>query len=218
MTFGNKAWLKIIVGLVILYFAVRLFLPTVNSNEFRQLVEDSKVWGVSAIMGYIILAHVIAPISGSPVVLLGVALFGIFEMTVYLYIASMISAAINFGIARHYGRPMVRRLAGEQTVAEIDSYLGASGINMLIIARIFGFAIFDIVSYAAGLSRVRFLRYYLITLFFPLFPMILNAFLFRNVDFTSARNLTLWTAGILVAGVLFGLWVRRYLKNKPKII
>lgn len=201
-------------AVIAIVLAAKLFLPDVTSPGFRNLIEEAGIWGPLAVIGYIITAHVIAPLLGSPIVFLAIAVFGIVETMTYLYLASMISSVMNFCISRKFGRIWVRKLAGEKNMEEMNRFLGVSGVGVFVAARIFGFALFDIISYAAGFTRISFKKYFLITAGCALIPFTVIAILFRNFDFTSEYNFIIWTSTIFLAGTIFAFLLRKKLSKR----
>ena len=210
----TKNIIKVIVAIILIVVAVQYLLPDINSPKFKEFVESSGVWGPLAIIGYIVVAHVIAPLVGSPATFLSAAIFGIVETMVFLYFAGLISSVINFQISRRLGRTWVKKLAGEKNLETIDRFLGVSTINIFILSRIFGFAIFDVISYAAGFTKISFKKYFLITAIFPLIPLATFAFIFKEFDFTSKNNFLIWVGIIILVGALFSLGFKRYLSKK----
>lgn len=208
--------LKIVGAVVLIVFATKLLLPDVTSEEFRNFIERAGIMGPLAVIGYIITAHVIAPLFGSPIVFLGIAVFGIVKTMAYLYLASLISATINFCISRRLGRVWVRKLAGEKNLQEIDRFLGVSGIGVFVVARIFGFALFDVISYAAGFTRISFKKYFLLTSSCALIPLTAITILFWNFDFTSEYNFITWASSMFLAGIIFTFVLRKKLSQRLK--
>ncbi|MEK7163590.1 MAG: VTT domain-containing protein [Patescibacteria group bacterium] len=110
----------------------------------------------------IVLSHIFAPIQGSPVYFLGFAVFGKWTL-IYTYVAHLISSFTNFWIARKLGRGIVVKLAGNEGMNKIDRLAQNDGVKILIILRLFQGFISDFVSYAAGLTAIKFSTYYIIS-------------------------------------------------------
>lgn len=133
-------------------------------------IEKLRAWilsaGPLAPLLYILLkaaAYVFAPLSSGPVQLAAGLLFGVVPGTIYTVIGEVLGGTLSFLIARHLGRPAVRRFAGEAGLARIDEFVGQlGGWRALVYARLFLFAIYDFISYAAGFARSITLRQYLL--------------------------------------------------------
>ena len=211
-----KNILKVIIVVTALVLFAQFLLPDINSPQFKEFIQGSGLLGPIIIIGYIIIAHVIAPLIGSPATFLSAAIFGIVKTMLFLYVASLISSIINFYISRKLGREWVRKLAGEKNLQEIDKLLGVSTIKIFILARIFGFAIFDVISYAAGLTKISFKKYFVITAIFPLIPLFIITFIFKDFDFTSKNNFIIWVSIIILIGGIFSFGFRKHLYKKLK--
>ncbi|PIR41179.1 MAG: hypothetical protein COV31_02100 [Candidatus Yanofskybacteria bacterium CG10_big_fil_rev_8_21_14_0_10_46_23] len=217
MTLQKKEILvKALLAIALAIFLVDVFLPDVTSDSFQESVRQAGVWGPAVVIAYTILAHVFAPLVGSPVVFVSVAVFGIGEAFLYLYIASLISATINFYISRKLGRIWVRRLAGREGLEGMDKFLSVATTKILVIARLLGFSLFDFISYAAGLTKISFRKYFVITAVFAVIPMSIFAFLFKDFDFSSKVNFLFWLGLIILAGAIFSLTLKRNLENRIK--
>lgn len=207
---------KVLLVIIVLYLVLGLLIPVLTSQNFRKFVQSLGPAAPLVIILYIVVSHVFAPLAGTPGVLLGVAVFGIYQTMFYLYLAGIVSAAVNFYISRRFGRKWVVKLVGEKTMTEINDFVGAFGTQILILSRLFGFAIFEVISYAAGLTNIDFKKYLLITLIFSSVPNLVFTFLFRDADFSSGNNLILWLGTLLISGLIFSLFVKKYLKNHKK--
>ena len=86
---------------------------------------------------------------------------------------------------------------------KIDQITSAREDKLLIIARLFGFGIFEIVSYAFGLTKIRYRIYITYTAIFALIPSIILYFIFRDIDFGSISGILIWMLGIGVVGFVF---------------
>ena len=103
---GGERWQKLykvakaLLLILALCLIVILLMPIINSEKFRDFVQSFGPLAPLAIILYIVISHVFAPLSGTPAVLLGVALFGIYQAMLYLYLAGIISSVINFYVGR----------------------------------------------------------------------------------------------------------------------
>lgn len=178
----------------------------------RHIVESAGVWGPVVVVIYTIASHVFAPLVGSPVFFLSIALYGMAAAAILHYVASMISASINFAISRYLGRRWIVKLSGQKTLNKVDQLTKKSGDKMLIFSRLFGFALFDFVSYAAGLTSISFKRYMLITAVFAVIPLSFFAIVFRNID-PSIGNWLGIVSIIILFGSVFSWIVSKWVKR-----
>lgn len=210
---------KLLIIVIILSLALKWLLPVMSSEEFRVFTESIGVLGPLIVIFYIVISHIIAPLAGLPGVLLGSAIYGIVKTVLFLYIAGLISAAVSFWISKKFGRQWVMKLVGRKTMKQVDDFIQVSGVKLLIIGRLFGFTVFEVISYAAGLTNMKFKIYFIITAIFSAIPASLFGYAFKNVDFLSLSGQVLWIGAIIVIGAVFVFMVKRYidkekLKNK----
>lgn len=153
--------------LILLFFTVLsvglYFLGKQISQESIQgFLASSGPW---APILYILLhqaSFVLAPISGYPFLIVGFFLFGKTTI-IYNLIVAIIGSSLNFLIAKRWGRPIVKKLAGENSLAEIDKFSKKYGLGMLFILRLFLNGVGDFVSYGYGLTPMKFLPFILVS-------------------------------------------------------
>lgn len=98
------------------------------------------------------------------------ALFGALPGTVYVTIGGALSTAVGFYFARWLGRNAMERLVGRNAVlSEIERRSVEKGAATVLSLRLFNLP-WDVVSYWAGLSGIRFREFYLASLI-PLVPV-----------------------------------------------
>jgi uncharacterized membrane protein YdjX (TVP38/TMEM64 family) len=72
-------------------------------------------------------------------------------------------AAICFGIARLFGRGVVEKFTGKTALDSIDGFFLKYGAWSIAVARLLPFVPFDPVSYAAGLTKMSFIGFFIAT-------------------------------------------------------
>jgi len=108
--------LKISGVVVFLYVLLKaILIPLIISEGFKDFTASLGFFGYFIVIGYTVLSHVFAPLAGTPGVLLGVTIYGVKTGMFLLYIASLISATINFWISKKFGRKLVIKLVGEKS-------------------------------------------------------------------------------------------------------
>lgn len=208
-----KSLIKAIVVVSMLVVAFNLLLPSITSEEFKLFTKNLGVFAPLIVILYTVASHVFAPIAGSPGIVLSMAIFGIYQTVFYLYIASLISAVINFWISRRYGRKWVSKFVGNSTMSEIDEFTKSEGKEVLWIARLFGFTLFELISYAYGLTNMKFKDYMIITTLGNIPSSLMMLFLFRNTDFESTQGLYIWLGSLIVTGSIFAYFIKKYIKK-----
>lgn len=205
---------KVLIVVILLSLFLKWLLPVIGSDGFRSITESIGILGPLVVIIYIVVSHIVAPLAGLPGVLLGASIYGIVKTVLFIYIAGLISCAINFWISRRFGRKWVTKLAGKKTMKQVDDFVEATGIKVLIASRLFGFALFEVISYAAGFTNMSFRRYFVITAVFSAIPAAVFGYAFKNVDFLSGTGQILWIGAILVVGIVFVFMIKRYIGRK----
>jgi uncharacterized membrane protein YdjX (TVP38/TMEM64 family) len=202
---------------LLLFFIFNWLMSALNLEQAKNFVNKLGIFGPFLIILYIIVSHILAPIAGTPGVLLGAVLFGVIPVLFFIYLAQIISAAVCFWISRKFGRAMVIKLAGGKTMREIDNFTEYSGEKILILSRLFGFSLFEILSYAFGLTKISFKKYFFITVFYSAFPILIFGYFFKNFDLQSIFGLTFWIGSIFITGIIFTFFLKRFLKLQKKL-
>lgn len=183
--------------------AVLIYLQhRIGVERIQTAVAQAGPWGPVLFILLIVLGHIFAPFQGSPVFMVGLALFGKWVI-IYSYLASLISSVTNFWIARRVGRELMLKLVTAGGMAKIDHLATHQGIKALIFMRVFQSWITDFVSYAAGLTPIKFSTYYLISVLGPLLPTLILFSAFDGIDHLSLEMIFLFF--LVLGGISFVL-------------
>lgn len=164
---GGRRWAKILIALLVI--AAVLFLVSRLGGEaagrlvprFADWVAGLGVWGpVVFVLGYA--AATVAFLPGSLLTLAAGALFGLARGTAYALAGATLGAAAAFLVARYVARSAIeRRVAGNARFAAIDRAVAQEGFKIVALLRLSPVFPFNLLNYALGLTRVRFLDYLL---------------------------------------------------------
>ncbi len=158
--------ISIILLVIVLYFAVpsfnatmKNFVTQLGSLNLDAVIELIRGYGVyAAIISFIlmILQSVLAPIPALLITLANAAVFGWWKGALLSFWSAMAGAALCFYIARTLGRDYVEKVVTKTGLAKVDEFFERYGKNSILICRLLPFVSFDIVSYAAGLTPIKF--------------------------------------------------------------
>ena len=214
----NRAKIRDVTILVFMIALVTVLiivsLPYLNSPRFVKFIEDIGPFGPLVIILFTAVSQIFAPLPGSPAIIVSLAVFGWYQTRFYAYIGSLISAAVSFHIARKYGRNWVRKLAGKNSMDEIDEFASVEGTEALIIGRLLGFPLYDYISYAAGLTTMPFKKYYFITIVFGGIANFGFMLLFKNLDFSTTKGFMIWYGSMLISFPVFVFLIKKYIRHK----
>ena len=110
-----------------------------------------------------IFQSVIAPLPAFLITFSNAALFGWWQGAILSWSSAMAGACLCFYIARILGREATERLTTKVGLQEVDVFFEKYGTHAVLIARLLPFVSFDIVSYAAGLTSMRFAPFFIAT-------------------------------------------------------
>ena len=110
-----------------------------------------------------IVQSVAAPLPAFLITFANAALFGWVWGAVLSWSSAMAGAALCFFIAKFLGRDVVERLTSKYAIDSIDEFFDKYGKYTILVCRLLPFISFDIVSYAAGLTSMKFLPFFIAT-------------------------------------------------------
>ena len=172
-TISKIVLIAIIVLTVVLYFAIPSFNATMNnfvsklgSLNLESVIELIRGYGAyAAVVSFflMILQSILSPIPALLMTLSNAAVFGWWKGALLSFWSSMVGAALCFYIARTLGRDVVEKITTKTGLAKVDEFFERYGKNSILICRLLPFVSFDIVSYAAGLTPIKFWDFFIAT-------------------------------------------------------
>lgn len=169
---NDHAVIKIIIFIGFLLLTVIVFLQVMelgwldvlgNHKELLIVVKNLGLIGPVVIIGLIAIAIIITPIPSAPIALVSGALYGHTFGTVYVVLGALSGALIAFMISRKLGYDYVNKKLHHKMPQKI---VGSQNALMMIVfvTRLAPFISFDVISYAAGLTKLTFSRFFIATL------------------------------------------------------
>ena len=163
----------VVVLVLMLYFFVTPIKITINQMIFylSNLDLDSlkqyilSYGALAPIISFILMLvqSVAAPLPAFLITFSNAALFGWVWGAVLSWSSAMAGAALCFFIAKFLGRDVVERLTSKYAIDSIDEFFDKYGKYTILVCRLLPFISFDIVSYAAGLTSMKFLPFFIAT-------------------------------------------------------
>ena len=128
-------------------------------HSFALWVEGLGVWGpVVFILGYLVATVAFVP--GLILTLAAGAIFGLARGVAYVFVGAALGSAAAFLVARYVARRAIeRRIEGNRKFAAIDRAIAGHGFKIVFLLRLSPAFPFNLLNYALGLTRVRFIDY-----------------------------------------------------------
>lgn len=186
-----------------------------DGDRISGWVQAAGPWGPMLVIALMTAAIVATPIPSAPIALAAGAAYGHTLGTVYIVAGAELGALVAFGLARFVGRDVLVRWLGDKVDAGwLDSQNALT--FMVFVSRLLPFISFDIVSYAAGLSRLHFWRFAVATLA-GIIPASFVLAHFGNEAVSGSTSRAAWAAiglGALTLTPLLVLAVRDWQRHR----
>ncbi|WP_084608016.1 MULTISPECIES: TVP38/TMEM64 family protein [Nisaea] len=161
MTFGYRFTLPVkhiaatvtVISMAGLLYALASAVPWWSADQIVVKIADTGQWGPVILMLIMAAAVVFSPIPSAPITLAAGAVYGHLWGTIYALAGAEIGALIAFELARRFGRERIGRWIGTISLPRtVNSQVGLT--TVVFIARLLPAVSFDVISYAAGLTRL----------------------------------------------------------------
>lgn len=201
--------LALILGLI--YFNKHYKFANYSPSNIKETILS---YGPFAPAIYIIL-FALVPLTLFPDAVLAIAggmIFGVKYGFLLTLIGACCGASISFCISRFFGRSLVKKLSKEK-LQSIEKHLEKDGFFVVILLRLVPLIPFDIISYGAGLSSIKFSHFTLATLI----GIIPGVYVYTNL---GDKSLNIYSIDfilsiiILVALVIISYFLKKKLDKK----
>lgn len=167
----------ILLGIIIICFLVYFLVPqiknpiddgvnTLFSLNLEKVIAYIRSYGTFAMIisfFLMILQSIISPIPAFLITLANASIFGWVKGAILSWTSSMVGAALCFYIARILGQDIVQKIIGEKALKSTNHFFEKYGKHTILVCRLLPFVSFDIVSYAAGLTNISFIHFFVAT-------------------------------------------------------
>lgn len=182
-----------------------------SASEIKEYVLS---FGVYAPIVFIIL-FTIVPLTLFPDAILAIAgglIFGIFEGSIYIMIGALCGATLSFYIARVYTPWLKEKLAHEKLL-DIEKNVQKNGFLIVFLLRLIPLVPFDIISYSAGFSSIRY-RDFILATFIGIIPGVI---VYANIGAQSlglGSNSFYLSIAFLIGLIVFSLSFKKSIKRR----
>ena len=207
------------VALTITLFVLIFFLSrAIPEDKLRELILGTGKLGPFVFIVFMLVSYILAPLSGSPLLLVGYYIFGS-TVVFYAAAAGFLATVTNFWIARIWGKSVVGSLVGEKNIEKMDDLVRHTGLLTLFFIRMFQGGIHELVSYALGLTSIRFTPYFIVSSL----SMIPGTILWYLLSLRVKSSLEFMALTFIIGFIFSGLFVvpllaTRKFRRKSEII
>ncbi|MFB5760539.1 TVP38/TMEM64 family protein [Paenibacillus medicaginis] len=206
------------IGLLVMFLAIR-YLPeilklTVSIDRFRDYILATGKLGPIIFILFQILQTVIAPIPGEVVQIAGGYIYGVFLGTFYTTAGMLLGAVIAFYFARFLGGTLIENLLKKKRSQWMAGMVDNKKFSIfLFIMFIIPGLPKDLFVYAAGLTPIKPLRFFMILLV-ARFPWLLASVSIGSNIYQKNYVSTIIISGVSVLAFILGLIYKDKLINK----
>jgi len=212
-----------------------LVFPELMYQLLLWVVESFQAGGPPILFVAMIVQALAIPIPSEFVLICGGAAFGLLSGWLVGTLGSVVAAFIGFYISRKGGRSVALRFVGERGIEFADNWFNRWGVWAVLLGRFAPFIPFDVISYSAGLTQMKFRSFMIPTVIGTLPRAFFYAFLGEYFSVTLTEliqnypevppelegtmfmfNIILLTIVMIMASILIVYWVvtRRYSQGK----
>lgn len=182
----------------------------ISAHGFEEAIRALGMWGVLASIGFMVL-HSFIPFPAELVAIANGMIYGPVVGTLITWTGAMLGASVAFCLARTLGRPFVERMVSRNNWQRLDEWAAQDGWRVVLVSRLIPVIAFNMVNYAAGLTRLTWWQF-LWTTGIGILPLtLLMVIMGDNIESLGWGSWLL----LLVGGVALWFVVRRKLHPPP---
>ncbi|MEF9990738.1 MAG: TVP38/TMEM64 family protein [Romboutsia sp.] len=159
----NNLILISVIIVVIVFMIYKIYSLDIGIEDIKVYVDS---FGKMGTIVYIIM-FALVPLTLFPDSVLAIAgglAFGFVKGYIYTTIGALIGATLSFYISRKLGRNIVKKLTNEK-LDNIENMINERGFFIVFLLRLIPLFPFDIISYGAGFTSIKYKDFLLATLF-----------------------------------------------------
>lgn len=153
----NKNLKKMIIIVLISIFILLTTKSISHDLDIYSIKNYISSFGILAPIIYIIMFSIV-PLTFFPDSILAIAsglIFGFCKGYIYTTIGALIGGSLAFFIARYLGYDLVKKISNEK-LSNIEKLINKNGFYIIFLLRLIPLFPFDVISYGAGLTNVKY--------------------------------------------------------------
>ncbi len=176
--YKKKRTTKVIVAALLAAFIISYFLipgvtsflngifllfASMNVETIAEYIRSFGIYAVIVSFFLMMFQSLAAPLPAFLITFANAAIFGWWQGAILSWTSSMAGAALCFYIAKILGRDAVEKITSKFALESVDGFFQRYGKHTILICRLLPFVSFDYVSYAAGLTSMSFVPFFIAT-------------------------------------------------------
>ncbi len=163
-----KWWVRAGIGAVVavtiavLFLAADMVLTDFSPRSVENWIRSLGMWGLAGVIVLMIL-HSVVPFPAEFVAIACGMLYGPVVGVAVIWVGAMLGAFLAFGLARWLGRPFVRAVTPERQWRKFDAWAARTGVGWVFFGRFVPVISFNLINYAAGVTRISWWAFALAT-------------------------------------------------------
>lgn len=208
----NKFFIIIFIAILLVIILSFINKDLININNIRELILSA---GIFAPIIYII-AFSLVPLTFFPdslLAILGGSLFGLCQGSIFTLIGALIGGSISFFLSRFLGDRFIKPSKNKKLL-NIEEILKNQGFLTILLLRLIPLFPFDLISYGAGLTSIKYNDFFFGTLIGTIPGIIV--FVNLGAQWISLDKTSIYCSiSILIVFILFSLILKKsYLKKQ----
>ncbi len=219
-TLSTKFLICIKVGMVVLVVLIYFFTPGIqefiamvtahlrsrNFEELRLFLLSYGKWAPLVSILLMAFQSMLPFVPGLFLTISNAWIFGWAYGALYSWIGALLGAALDFGLASWYGRPLVERVVNPRYLMLFDRYFQSKGVLAVFITRLTPVIPFKAVSYGSGLTSISLWQFLLATGVGQTPAIILYSVLGQQLSKNILKMVCITTLLALAGLLLFFYW------------
>ncbi len=157
-----KEFLILAIIIFILVISAR-FGNSINFGGIIEFLKQNTLLGAVIYVIYAILSVVIITLPIVPLWPVSLFIYPFWVAFILSLFGQVLGSSTNFFLARKFGGPFVSKMMGKKLFNEIEHFINIDNPKTFFIIRLLGSNYFDPISYIAGLSKMSFKTFLIIT-------------------------------------------------------
>jgi uncharacterized membrane protein YdjX (TVP38/TMEM64 family) len=181
--------------------------------QFQQHLLSLGPWAPVVSIALLVADAVFLPLPATIILVANGLVFGLWTGAIVSLTGSLLGGTIAYAIGRYFGRELLARFLSTERLDATDRIMAKYGGWALVLERWIPGVPGDPMSYAAGITRMPFIKFLVLTSIGLIPANVVAAYV--GVEIAGDVPLLYWIAGWGLVGVAWILW-RRLRGHKPR--